>query len=137
MLLLRSGDTSFGLCVMEALFWVFSFGGMPGAQVLLHLLNVALPVPCNMAVHRHSCATAELWHSCSSRSGRDLIIRRGCEHDHAHRLRSVAYQAERIVSLGLRLHIAALVEEQLPATANVSGSDRLMIGIMCKVLRAS
>jgi hypothetical protein len=30
----RSGDSSLGLCVMEALFWVFSFGGMPGAQVI-------------------------------------------------------------------------------------------------------
>ena len=38
------------------------------------------------------------------------------------------------MTLGLRVHIAKLVEAQLLSVASISGSDRLVLMMMCKVL---
>ena len=45
-----------------------------------------------------------------------------------------AQQAEKVVTLGLRVHIAKLVEAQLLSMASISSSDRLVLMMMCKVL---
>jgi hypothetical protein len=119
---------------MEALFWVFSFGGMPGAQVIAPTA-VAL-----LALMSQSQRTGADCQSSAVVAGQDLVelahlwcglFRKRPQPSLAN---CWAQQAEKVVTLGLRVHIAKLVEAQLLSMASISSSDRLVLMMMCKVL---
>jgi hypothetical protein len=119
---------------MEALFWVFSFGGMPGAQVIAPTAVALLAL---MSQSQRAGADCQ---SSGVVAGQDLVelahLWCGFANAHGRRLTADcwAQQAEKVVTLGLRVHIAKLVEAQLLSIASISGSDRLVLMMMCKVL---